>query len=201
MVTDVSITHDRIGSSAANPQLHGTPSHPITPDAPLNEAANRKLNKHRDTYADNHSISFTACLPSSARMHGEFLRLLFLQAHREPRPTSPSSVRQRNLHNLTRISSASVITRHHFTVFQAYYQLQFFGTWRHSVTDVRTPLGSTKHLAEYSNGSSWPFPWLHQQSFCTHSRVAQGDSGEAESVGGVRGRLTQVPCLGAVYYG
>ena len=83
LVNDVSITHDRIGSSTANPQLNGTLSHPKTPDAPLNEAANR----NRNTYANNNRISFLPAITStSAHMHGEFLqflRLLFLQAHRE----------------------------------------------------------------------------------------------------------------------
>ena len=55
-----------------------------TPDASLNEAANRKLNKYRNHYANNHSISFLPAITSTpARMHGECLRLLFLQAHRE----------------------------------------------------------------------------------------------------------------------
>ena len=51
---------------------------------PRNEAAKRKVNKYRKTYVDNHSISFLPAIISTfARMHGEFLRLLFLQAHRE----------------------------------------------------------------------------------------------------------------------
>ena len=44
-VIDLRIAHDRIGSSTANPHPNGTLSHPDTPDAPLNEATNRKLNK------------------------------------------------------------------------------------------------------------------------------------------------------------
>ena len=84
LVIDVSITHDRHGSSSAHPHLNGTLSHPDTPDAPLNEAAKRKVNKYRNTYINNHSISFLPAITStSSRIHGEFLRLLFLQAHRE----------------------------------------------------------------------------------------------------------------------
>jgi hypothetical protein len=84
LVIDVSITHDRHGSSSAHPHLNGTLSHPDTPDAPLNEAAKRKVNKYSNTYVNNHSISFLPAITStSARKHGEFLRLLFLQAHRE----------------------------------------------------------------------------------------------------------------------
>jgi hypothetical protein len=47
-------------------------------------AAQRKTNAYRQTYADNQNISFLpAIMSTSNRMHGEFLRLLFLQAHRE----------------------------------------------------------------------------------------------------------------------
>ena len=45
LVIDLRIACDRIGSSTANPHPNGTLSHPGTPDAPLNEATNRKLNK------------------------------------------------------------------------------------------------------------------------------------------------------------
>jgi hypothetical protein len=49
----------------------------------LRIAAQRKLNSYRQ-YADNQNISFLpAIMTTSSRMHGEFLRLLFLQAHRE----------------------------------------------------------------------------------------------------------------------
>jgi hypothetical protein len=38
----------------------------------------------KQTYADNQNISFLpAIMSTSNRMHGEFLRLLFVQAHRE----------------------------------------------------------------------------------------------------------------------
>jgi hypothetical protein len=84
LVIDISITHDRHGSSSAHPHLNGTSSHPDTPDAPLNEAAKRKVHKYRNSCANNHSISFLPAITStSARMHGEFLRPFFLQAHRE----------------------------------------------------------------------------------------------------------------------
>jgi hypothetical protein len=87
LVIDVGITHDRNGSSSANPHLNGTLSHPYTPDSPLNEAAKQKVNdtnENRNSYANNHSISFLPAITStSACMHGELIRLLFLQAHRE----------------------------------------------------------------------------------------------------------------------
>ena len=105
LVLDLSIIHDRIGSSTANPHLNGTLSHRDTPDSPLNEAANRKLNKYCNHYANNHSASLS-CLLSLAPLHActnsfvfSFYRLIG-----RPRLTSPSWVRQRNL---TRTSSAS----------------------------------------------------------------------------------------------
>ena len=53
-------------------------------DAPLRLAAQRKIISYRQQYADNQNISFLpAIVSTSTRMHGEFLRLLFLQAHRE----------------------------------------------------------------------------------------------------------------------
>ncbi len=59
-------------------------SHPQDLDAPLRLAAQRKINSYRQHYADNQNISFLpAIMTTSSRMHGEFLRLLFLQAHRE----------------------------------------------------------------------------------------------------------------------
>ena len=76
--------YDRIGSSKSNPHLNGTLSHPNAPDALLNQAAQRKVQKYRNAYANNHTISFLPAITStSTRMHGEFLRLIFLQAHRE----------------------------------------------------------------------------------------------------------------------
>ena len=46
--------------------------------------AQRKTNAYKQTYADNQNISILpAIMSTSNRMHGEFLRLLFLQAHRE----------------------------------------------------------------------------------------------------------------------
>ena len=44
---------------ASNQKIAPKTSHPDTPDAPLNEAAKRKVNKYRNSFAaSNHSISF-----------------------------------------------------------------------------------------------------------------------------------------------
>jgi hypothetical protein len=83
LVFDLSITHDRFGSSS-HVQHNVLLSHPQDLDAPLRFAAQRKMKSYRQQYADNQNISFLPAITStSTRMHGEFLRLLFLQAHRE----------------------------------------------------------------------------------------------------------------------
>jgi hypothetical protein len=69
---------------ASHPLQNGRLTHPQDIDAPLHIAAQRKINSYRQQYADNQNISFLpAILSTPARMHGEFLRLFFLQAHRE----------------------------------------------------------------------------------------------------------------------
>ena len=55
-------------------------------DRSLNEAAADKIRKYRSEYNNNppNTISFMFVISStSGRLHGEFVRLLFLQAHRE----------------------------------------------------------------------------------------------------------------------
>ena len=83
LVFDLAVTHDRYGSSA-QPLHNGLLTHPLNLDAPLHVAARKKNNNYRDQYANNRNITFMPAITStSSRMHGEFLRLLFLQAHRE----------------------------------------------------------------------------------------------------------------------
>ena len=78
LVFDLSITHDRFGSSIQM-QQNGLLSHPQDLDAPLCLASQRKINSFRQQYADNQNISFLPAITStSTRMHGEFLPLLFL---------------------------------------------------------------------------------------------------------------------------
>jgi hypothetical protein len=58
--------------------------HPQDLDAPLSLAAQHKINNYRQQYDENLNISLLpAIMSTSTRMDGEFLRLLFLQAHRE----------------------------------------------------------------------------------------------------------------------
>ena len=75
MVFDLSIAHDRFGSSS-HVQQNSLLTHPQDLDGPLPVDGQQ--------YADNQNISFLpAIVSTSCRMHGEFLRLIFLQAHRE----------------------------------------------------------------------------------------------------------------------
>jgi len=77
LIFDLSITQ-RLGSSS-HPQQNGRLTHPQDIDAPLHIAAQRKINGYRQQsehfFSPCHSVHFN--------LHGEFLRLLFLQAHRE----------------------------------------------------------------------------------------------------------------------
>jgi hypothetical protein len=55
-------------------------------DRSLNEAADDKIRKYRADYNNNppNTVSFMPAIAStSGRLHSEFVRLLFLQAHRE----------------------------------------------------------------------------------------------------------------------
>ena len=78
LVFDLSIAHDRFGSSSHVLQ-NGLLTHPQDLDGPLRVAAQRKINAYGQQYADNQNISFLPAIATSTRMHGEFLRLLFLQ--------------------------------------------------------------------------------------------------------------------------
>jgi len=87
LVLDLRIAHDRFGSSS-DPTLNGTLHYPNPNDIDrsLNEAAADKIRKYRADYNNNppNVISFMPAIAStSGRLHSEFIRLLFLQAHRE----------------------------------------------------------------------------------------------------------------------
>ena len=75
LVLDLRIAHDRFGSSS-DPSLNGNLHYPNDIDRSLNEVAGDKIRKYRTDY---NNIETT----TSGRLHSEFVRLLFLQAHRE----------------------------------------------------------------------------------------------------------------------
>ena len=83
LVLDLRITHDRWGSSS-DPSINGHLHYPNDIDRSLNEAAADKIRKYRADYNNNPSVAFMPIIAStSGRLHSEFVRLLFLQAHRE----------------------------------------------------------------------------------------------------------------------
>ena len=85
LVLDLRVAHDRVGSSA-DPALNGHLRHPNNLDKSLNDAAADKIRKYRTDYNNNPSsaVAFMPAIAStSGRLHSEFIRLLFLQAHRE----------------------------------------------------------------------------------------------------------------------
>ena len=82
---DLRITHERFGRSS-DLSLHGNLRYPNDIDRSLNEAAADKIRKYRADYNNNPptAVSFMPAIAStSGRFHSEFIRLLFLQAHRE----------------------------------------------------------------------------------------------------------------------
>jgi hypothetical protein len=85
LVLDLRIAHDRVGSST-DPNLNGHLKYPNNLDQSLNDAAADKIRKYRADYNNRppSAVSFmTAITSTSGRLHSEFVRLLFLQAHRE----------------------------------------------------------------------------------------------------------------------
>ena len=85
LVLDLRIAHDRVGSST-DPNLNGHLKYPNNLDQSLNDAAAEKIRKYRADYNNRppSAVSFMPAIAStSGRLHSEFVRLLFLQAHRE----------------------------------------------------------------------------------------------------------------------
>jgi hypothetical protein len=85
LVLDLRIAHDRFGSSS-DPSLNGHLNYPNDIDKSRNEAAADKIRKYRADYNHNppSTVAFMPAIAStSGRFYSEFIRLLFLQAHRE----------------------------------------------------------------------------------------------------------------------
>jgi hypothetical protein len=85
LVLDLHISHERFGRSS-DPSINGHLHYPNDVDRSLNETATDKIRKYRADYNNNppNDISFMSVIAStSGRIHSEFVRLLFLQDHRE----------------------------------------------------------------------------------------------------------------------
>jgi hypothetical protein len=85
MVLDLRIAHDRMGSST-DPSLNGPLKYPNNLDQSLNDTTTDKIRKYRADY-NNRPPSVVSFIPAiastSTRLRSEFVRLLFLQDHRE----------------------------------------------------------------------------------------------------------------------
>jgi hypothetical protein len=85
LVLDLRVAHDRV-DSGADPVLNGHLRYPNNLDKSLNDAAPDKIRKYRADYNNNppNTVSFIPVVTgTSGRLHSEFIRLLFLQTHRE----------------------------------------------------------------------------------------------------------------------
>jgi hypothetical protein len=120
LVLDLRIANERWASSS-DPSLHGHLHYPDDMDRSLNEAAADKINEaaadkirnYRADYNNNppKSISFMPAIAStSGRLHSDFVRLLFLQAHRETR-TAFLQFQEFSLRNMTVTSSTTAARR------------------------------------------------------------------------------------------
>ncbi len=85
LVLDLRVAHDRVGNSA-DPALNGHLRYPNHLDQSLNDAVADKIRKYHADYNNNppRGVGFMPAIAStSGRLHGEFIRILFLQAHGE----------------------------------------------------------------------------------------------------------------------
>ena len=85
LVLDLRVAHDRVDSSV-DPSLNGHLRYPNNLDQSLNDSGVVKLRKYRADYYFNppRSVVFMpAIVSTSGRLHSEFIRILFLQSHRE----------------------------------------------------------------------------------------------------------------------
>jgi hypothetical protein len=85
LVLDLLIGNEGWGSSS-DPTLNGNLHSPNDIDMSLTESDDDKIRKYHTDYNNNppNGISFMSTIPStSRRLHSDFVRLLFLQTHRE----------------------------------------------------------------------------------------------------------------------
>jgi hypothetical protein len=85
LMLNLRIAHELFGSSS-DLNLNGHLHYPNEIDRLLNEAAADKIRKYHADYNNNPSTAISlmpAIASTSGRLHSEFVRLLFVQAHRE----------------------------------------------------------------------------------------------------------------------
>jgi hypothetical protein len=85
LVLDLRVAHDRVDSSD-DPTLNGHLRYPNNLDQSLNDTAADKISRYRADYSNNppRGVGFMSAITStSGRLHSEFIRIFFLQDHRE----------------------------------------------------------------------------------------------------------------------
>ena len=83
LLIDVTLRHDLIGAGRSG-LTQGQLRNPDNPDHILESAAADKIRNYRDTYHRNRQVAFLpACMATSGRTHGEFLRLLFFLSNKK----------------------------------------------------------------------------------------------------------------------
>jgi hypothetical protein len=89
LIMDYTMTHIRFGRSHLHPMVQLTNTRrsdgPLDPDETLKEVVRIKIRHYRNLYL-NHSdpmVFIPSPVDTTGRMYDEFIRLLFLQAHRE----------------------------------------------------------------------------------------------------------------------
>jgi hypothetical protein len=116
LVLDLLIAHDRVGSNT-DPTLNGHLGYPNKLNQSLNDTAADKIRKYRADYNNRppNTVSFIPAIAStSGRLHSEFVRLLFLQAHRETdRFFAASGVKEPALRITLNLDGSSIISKSH----------------------------------------------------------------------------------------
>jgi hypothetical protein len=85
LVLDLRVAHDRVDSSV-DPALNGHLRYPNNLDQSLNDTTADKLRKYHTDYNNNPPrgvVFMPAITGTSGRLHSEFIRIVFLQTHRE----------------------------------------------------------------------------------------------------------------------
>jgi hypothetical protein len=81
LLVEVSLHHDLVGAGLDGGRTHGKHRNPDNPEKILESAAAQKIRDCRKTYRRNRQVAFLlACMSTSCRIYGDFLRLLFFLA-------------------------------------------------------------------------------------------------------------------------
>ena len=87
LLVDFTLRHDFIGAGRSG-HTQGQLLNPDNPDRILESASSDKIRTYRDPYQRNLQVAFLpACMSTSGRIHGEFLRLLFFLSNKPGKPT------------------------------------------------------------------------------------------------------------------